>query len=124
MLSNAIQEKMHKRLKGMELWYEVVVSKKNDRMTDKLANMLLVMVNRRANNPNVVRLTYIEDMEAYAMMMLCRTWSKFDTDRFTNAYAYYTTCIHGSFCQFINKEKKEQDIKEDLKNMVDEEQHF
>ena len=124
MLSNAIQEKMRERLKGMELWYEVVVSKKNGRMTDKLGAMLLGMVNRRANHPNFAGFTYNEDMIAYAMMMLCRTWQRFQPEKFKNPYAYYTCCIHSAFCQFINKEKMQQTIKEDLKNMVDEEQHF
>lgn len=124
MLSNAIQEKMRDRLKGMELWYEVVVSKKNGRMTDKLAVMLTDMVDRYGRSPNYKSFSYNEDMCAYAMMMLCRTWSKFDPDRFTNAFAYYTTCIKGAFCHFISKERKEQQIKEELQNMVDEEQHF
>ena len=124
MLSNAIQEKMRERLKGMELWYEVVVSKKNGRMTDKLAVMLTNMVKRYANRPNHKRLTYNEDMQSHALTILCRTWDKFKPELSDAAFAYYTTCIHGAFCNFISKERKEQQIKEELQNMVDEEQHF
>ena len=124
MLSNAIQEKMHKRLKGMELWYEVVVSKKNGKMSDKLAVMFTTMVKMSGNNTHYKQLTYDEDMRAYALMMLCRTWHKFKPELSNNAFAYYTTCIRGSFCQFLNREKTQQNIKEDLQNMVDDEQHF
>ena len=124
MLSNAIQEKMRARLKGMELWYEVVVSKKNGRMTNKLAVMLTDLVTRHGKSRRYYKYKYRDDMEAHAMMMLCKTWDNFKPELSDNPFAYYTSCIIGSFCYVLNKERKERDIKEELQNMVDEEQHF
>ena len=101
-------------LNNKDLFAEVVKSREAGIMSDNLARMLQTLTERYGRSGRYIGYTYNEDMQAYAMMMLCRTWSKFDTDRFTNAFAYYTTCVHNSFNQFLNKEKVQRDVRDEL----------
>jgi len=101
-------------LNNKDLFAEVVKSREAGIMSDKLARMLQMLTQRYGRAGRYIGYTYNEDMQAYAMMMLCRTWHKFDPDRFTNAFAYYTTCVHNSFNQFLNKEKAQRDVRDEL----------
>jgi len=117
-----------------EWLFEVIVSHKAGKISDRLGTMLTELVKRYANSPKYKRYTYNEDMQAYAMMMLCRTWHKFKPELSDNPFAFYTQCIKGSFCQYINREQRERDIKAALEienaskntsyEMVDDEHHF
>lgn len=134
MLSESTLEEIRYRVKKKIWMNEVVVSKKAGKMSNGLATLLTELVKRYANAPNRKSFTYNEDMQAYAMVMLCRTWDKFKPELSDNPFAFYTQCIKGSFCQFLNREKRERDIKKALEienagktnsyTMVDEEQHF
>jgi len=101
-------------LNNKDLFAEVVKSREAGIMSDKLARMLQMLTQRYGRAGRYIGYTYNEDMQAYAMMMLCRTWHKFDPERFTNAFAYYTTCVHNSFNQFLNKEKAQRDVRDEL----------
>ena len=134
MLSEDALTDIRYRVKKKIWMNEVVVSKKAGKMSDGLATLLTDLTKRYAHGPNFKGFTYNEDMQAYAMVMLCRTWDKFKPELSDNPFAFYTQCIKGSFCQFLNREKRERDIKKALEienagktnsySMVDEEQYF
>ena len=110
------QKKPAKRnyLNNKDLYAEVLKSREAGIMSDKLARMLQMLTERYGRAGRYIGYTYNEDMQAYAMMMLCRTWAKFDPVKYTNAFAYYTTCVHNSFNQFLNKEKAQRDVRDEL----------
>ena len=110
------QKKPAKRnyLNNKDLYAEVLKSREAGIMSDKLARMLQMLTARYGRSGRYIGYTYNEDMQAYAMMMLCRTWAKFDPIKYTNAFAYYTTCVHNSFNQFLNKEKAQRDVRDEL----------
>jgi hypothetical protein len=56
--------------------------------------------------------TYNEDMQAYAMLMLVRTWNSFNPEKSDNPFAFFTQCIKHSFIQFLNQEKKHRTIRD------------
>jgi len=101
-------------LNNKDLLAEVMRSQDAGVMSDKLALMLQTLTARYGRSGKYIGYTYNEDMQAYAMMMLCKTWSKFDSTRFTNAFAYYTQCINSSFIQFLNKERTQRDVRDGL----------
>ena len=101
-------------LNNKDLYAEVVKSREAGIMSDRLARMLQMLTERYGRSGRYIGYTYNEDMQAYAMMMLCRTWAKFDPDKYTNAFAYYTTCVHNSFNQFLNKEKAQREVRDEL----------
>lgn len=55
--------------------------------------------------------SYNEDMQAYALLMLCKTWASFDENKSNNPFAFFTQCIKNSFIQYLNQERRVRDIK-------------
>lgn len=101
-------------LNNKELLAEVRLSKERGAMTDTLAKMLMLLCSRYAKKGNFVNYSYNDDMQAYAMMMLVRTWNAFNADKYTNAFAFYTQCIKHSFIQYLKQEQRQRDTRDAL----------
>lgn len=101
-------------LNNKELLAEVAASKVKQQMTDKLAKMLVLLCSRLAKKGNFVGYTYNTDMQGYAMMMLVRTWKNFDETRSDNPFAFYTQCVKNSFVQYLNQEKRQRNIRDEI----------
>ena len=101
-------------LNNKDLLAEVVTSKENGQMTNKLAHMLQTLCARYGKKGNFANYTYNEDMQAYAMMMLVRTWNSFKPEKSNNPFAFFTQCIKNSFIQFLNQERRQRDIRDVL----------
>jgi len=99
-------------LNNKDLLAEVVLSKANGKMSDKLAHMLTVLCARYGRKGNFSGYTYNDDMQAYAMMMLVRTWNSFKPEKSNNPFAFFTQCIKNSFIQFLNQERRQRDIRD------------
>ena len=123
-MTSEVVKEVRGRIKQKEWLYETKASLEAGQMTDELADMLTALVKRFANHPNYCRFTYNEDMQAHAMMALCKSWQHFNPEKSDNAFAYYVTVIKCAFANFQGKERKQRDVKEDYKNYIDTEQHF
>ena len=99
-------------LNNRELLAEVKRSKENKVMSALLAKMLMLLCSRFAKKGNFVNYSYNEDMQAYAMMMLVRTWDRFDPEKYDNPFAFYTQCIKNSFIQYLKNEKRERQARD------------
>ena len=99
-------------LNNKDLLANVIGSKKKGAMSNELALMLQTLTRRYAKKGNFANYTYNEDMQAYAMLMLCKTWSSFDPAKSDNPFAFFTQCIKNSFIQYLNQERKVRDIKD------------
>lgn len=69
-------------------------------------------VARRGKYIYVTGNSYNEDMQAYAMMMLVRTWNAFNPEKSNNPFAFFTQCIKHSFIQYLNQEKRQRNIRD------------
>lgn len=83
-------------------------------MNDELAKMLTALTTKYAKSPQFSGYSYREDMEAFAMMMLVKTWYKFDENRSDNPFAFYTQCVKNSFVHFLKQEKKQRNIRDEI----------
>lgn len=101
-------------LNNRDMLAEVIKSKEQDRMTDKLALMLQMLAARYGKKGNFASYTYNEDMQAYAMLMLVKTWKAFNPEKSSNPFAFFTQCIKNSFIQFLNQEKRQRDVRDIL----------
>ncbi|TFH08862.1 MAG: hypothetical protein E4H14_05620 [Candidatus Thorarchaeota archaeon] len=99
-------------LNNKELLAEVKRAKRKGEMTNALAQMLQMLTSRYAKKGNFVNYTYNEDMQAYAMMMLVRTWNAFNPEKSSNPFAFFTQCIKHSFIQYLNQEKRQRNIRD------------
>jgi len=104
-------------LNNKDLLAQVISSKEAGQMSDRLAHMLQTLCSRYGRRANFANYTYNEDMQAYAMMMLVRTWNSFNPEKSNNPFAFFTQCIKNSFIQFLNQEKRHRVIRDEI--MVD-----
>lgn len=103
-----------KYLNNKDLLAQVIASKEQGEMTGELAKMLTLLTARYGKKGNFANYTYNEDMQAYAMMMLVRTWNSFDPAKSNNPFAFFTQCIKNSFIQYLNQEKRQRVIRDEL----------
>lgn len=103
-----------KYLNNKDLLAQVVLSKKNDKMTNELAKMLQLLTMRYGKKGNFSGYTYNDDMQSYAMLMIVKTWRGFDPAKSSNPFAWFTQCIKNSFIQFLNSEKRQRDIRDEI----------
>ena len=110
------KKKKKNYLNNKDLLAEVLKSKQNDppKMTEKLAKMLQMLCARYGSRGQFAGYTYNEDMQAYAMMMLVRTWNSFNPEKSNNPFAFFTQCVKNSFIQYLNSEKRHRTIRDEL----------
>lgn len=83
-------------------------------MSDKLARMIMLLVTKYATKGNWGSYTYNDDMQAFALMAHMRSWKKFNPERSKDAFSFFTQCTKNSFRQFLNKEKRQRNIRDKL----------
>lgn len=101
-------------LNNKDLLAEVIKSKEQGEMTPKLAKMLQMLAARYGKKGNFAGYTYNEDMQAYAVYQLVKTWNSFNPEKSKNPFAFFTQCIKNSFIQYLNQERKQRDIRDTL----------
>lgn len=83
-------------------------------VTDKLIRMIRMIAERYSRKHNFVNYSYREDMVSAAVMNLCNNALKFNPEKSSNPFSFYTTAIHNSFLQYISEEKKHRNIRDQL----------
>lgn len=83
-------------------------------ITDKLAKMFILMVNKYAQRGNWRGYTYLDEMKGQALLQLAQMSLQFDESKSDNPFSYYTQSLQNSFTRVLNLEKKNQDIRDDL----------
>lgn len=102
----------HYYLSNKTLLAEFAKSKDAGQMTDGLAQCFLLLVERMASRGNFRGYSYRDDMEAQALMQLTTTWDKFDPDKTSNCFAYYSQTVWNAFLRVIKAEKRAQQIRD------------
>lgn len=83
-------------------------------ITNKLAKMFILMVNKYAQRSNWRGYTYLDEMKGQALLQLAQMGLQFDEYKSDNPFSYYTASVSNSFTRVLNFEKKNQDIRDDL----------
>lgn len=99
-------------LNNKDLMAQFLLSKEQNRMTEEFAKMIMTLARRYASKPNFSGYSYIEDMEAFAILQVCRAWHQFNPEKSNNPFAYYTQFVKNSFFQFLGKEKRVREIRD------------
>jgi len=109
-----IKKKTTNYLSNKDLLEEVIKSKQQGQMSNTLARQLQLLTTRYAKKGNFASYTYLDDMKAYAMLMLVKTWKSFEQEKSQNPFAFFTQCIKNSFIQYLNQERRQRDIRDGL----------
>lgn len=91
---------------------EVIKCRKAGKISNELAKMLMLLTDRYSRKSSFGGYTFREDMVSEALINLCQNALKFDPEKSSNPFAFYTTSIHHSFLQFLNNEKKHRNIRD------------
>jgi hypothetical protein len=99
-------------INNKDMMAEIIKSKEQGGMTDKFARMIMLLTQRYSSQGSYYNYTYREDMESYALCIVCKNWSKFDETKYDNPFAYFTQTIKRAFWQFLQKEENHRDIRD------------
>jgi hypothetical protein len=110
-----IRKKKKNYINNADLLKEIEISHRQNRMTEELGKMVLLLCQRYVQIPRFAKYTYTDDMQGFALMTLCKVWKGFDATKSQNPFAYFTQCIHNAYFQFNNQERKQRDIKDEIR---------
>jgi len=83
-------------------------------MTDKLARMLILLVERYSQRANWRGYTYVDEMKGQSLLQLSQMGLQFDEAKSDNPFAYYTAAITNSFTRVLNTEKNSQRVRDEI----------
>lgn len=83
-------------------------------ITDKLARMFILMVNKYSQRSNWRGYTYLDEMKGQALLQLAQMGLQFNEAKSDNPFSYFTASVSNSFTRVLNTEKKNQDLRDDL----------
>lgn len=97
----------------LEAFYE---AKEAGKLTDRMAKYLMMIAERYSYHPWFAGYSFREDMVCTAVVNLCANWHKFNPEKqeIPNPFAYYTTACYRSFLSYLDSERKERDIRDEL----------
>lgn len=102
-------------LNNHDLMKQIALSRQQDKMTDELAKMLFKLCQRYAKHPDYANIySYKEDMEAFALLTVVKVWKSFNPDKSNNPFAYFTQVIRHAFYQYLNHEKRQREVKDNI----------
>jgi len=119
-----------KFLEAMVIYRDKVNSaKENNRkkpdVTNYIGECFLKIANHLSYRPNFINYTYRDDMISDGIENCLQYMNNFDPNKSTNPFAYFTQIIYYAFIRRIQKEKKQQLVKQKLianagvENMMD-----
>lgn len=97
-----------------ELLSEIRLSKEQGRISERLATMWMLMCKRLASKACFSSYSYKDDMISDALTNLCRGGLQFDETRSSNPFSFYTTTILRCFYGYLNREKRQRNIRDEL----------
>jgi hypothetical protein len=89
-------------------------------LTPELVRMIMELVSRFATSYRWRGYTWIEDMQSEAVLSLCRVSLKFNLEKageYPNPFGYYTQIVKRVFLTYVDKEKKQGRIRDDIIEM-------
>lgn len=102
-------------INNTDLMIEIDLSRKQGKMTNKLAQMLMLLVERYSKHPDYANIySYVDDMKSFALLTLVKVWVSFNPEKSKNPFAYFTQIIRHAFYQYLNHEKKQREIKDEI----------
>ncbi len=88
--------------------------KKRPQVTDYIGECYLKIANHLSYRPNFINYTYRDDMISDGIENCLQYMDNFDPAKSKNPFAYFTQIIYYAFIRRIQKEKKQQEVKQKM----------
>lgn len=99
-------------INNKDMLAEIIKSKEQGAMTDNFSRMIMLLVKRYSSQGKYSGYTYVEDMEGYALYIVCKVWNSFNPEKYDNPFAYFTQTIKRAFWQYLYQEERHRDIRD------------
>ena len=99
---------------GKSHWKDGEFSLTGGQITNTLAKMFMLLVNRYSERSNWRGYTYIDEMRGQALLQLSHMGLQFEVSRSNNPFAYFTAVLTNSFTRVLNTEKNNQNLRDNL----------
>lgn len=86
-------------IENEELIAEILESQEKGRITDRLGELMMILVENIARKPEFSQLHFLDDLKGNALLALCRNVLKFDIARSRKAFDFATTLVINDFRQ-------------------------
>tara|TARA_R110002020_G_scaffold90534_27_gene220511 strand:+ start:497 stop:991 length:495 start_codon:yes stop_codon:yes gene_type:complete len=132
-IDNVQKKKRRKKTKkGTELYIdknemmeELVRYNTDGVISEKLGSMFLKLAIRYTSKPNLSGYSYREEFIGTGVLRMISQIDKFDVDHPSkNPFAYFTQVVHNETMGILNREKRQRDIKENLREKLWDEVNF
>lgn len=116
MVAKVTKKKKKKKnyINNKDLLTQVIKSKERGVMTDEFGKMMMLLVKRYSSKGCYSGYTYVDDMESYALMTVCKVWNSFNPEKSSNPFAYFTQTIKRAFWQYLHQEERHRDIRDEM----------
>ena len=115
---------MKPAINNNHLLKEINKSKKQGRVTETLGGLFYKISECYAYSNKWHTYPYdLSDLISESVTKLCQVYHKFDENKYTNPFAYYTQIVHNSFLQASEKERKQNLIKDREAVFLGQQQH-
>lgn len=101
------KDKSRQFVNNKEFFDEIVKYRESGKISNRLGEIMLKLVEKFATQHYYRGYTFKEDMISEAVVHNIAKLPNFDTDKFTNPFSYFTQCTYFSFLTYIAREKKE-----------------
>ena len=88
--------------------------KKRPQVTNYIGECYLKIANHLSYRPNFINYTYRDDMISDGIENCLQYMDNFDPAKSKNPFAYFTQIIYYAFIRRIQKEKKQQEVKQKM----------
>ena len=110
--SKKIKEKGY--LSNKEMFEELIICQKKNVVSDKLGRMFMILATRYSTKPCFSGYSYRLELVNSGIVACVAALHKFDPAKSENPFAYFTSINHNAFIQILNKEKRQQEIRDRL----------
>lgn len=109
------KKKTTEYVNNKDMLEEIILCKKNgNKISDRLGKMFISISNNFASKPNFNGYSYKDELISNGILACCIAFQNFDPEKSNSPFSYFTQVIFHSFLQILNKEKKAQNIRDEL----------
>ena len=90
------------------------LKRKDPAVTNYIGECFLKIANHLSYRPNFINYTYRDDMISDGIENCLQYMSNFNSEKSSNPFAYFTQIIYYAFIRRIQKEKKQQQVKQKM----------
>lgn len=97
-----------------ELLKELETSRNKGVMTERLGEMFIKLASHYLNRYEWRNYTYKDEMQSLCLVYMCQCWNKFNPEKTTQAFSYFTQVCYSACLRHLAYEKKASRVKDNL----------